>query len=247
MNKKERAVLYGLAIGDGHISCRERLNKGKYPYVSAELIVGHSPKQEDYINHKADLLHKILGGKRPKVSETKHTLKATGKTYPSRRIARTHTYFRQMHRVLYADDRKKRITGQVLSYLDEHSLALWFMDDGSINHNKNKQGEVTSLNFSICTQVDEEQADWIVEWLQTKFGIQAKKYCSKGKYDIGGATQATLTLVNTIQDYVIPSMMYKIAPAMKFVFRKSAKHPNFKVDDDIVRAVGKEKPTEVGG
>lgn len=237
MNKKDRAILYGLAIGDGHISYRNRLNKGKYPYVSAELIIGHSPKQEGYIEHKADLIHNILGGKRPKVSKTTHTLKTTGKTYPSRRIARTHTYFRQMHRVLYSEDNKKRITGQVLSYLDEHSLALWFMDDGSINHNKNNQGEITSLNFSICTQVDEEQADWIVEWLNTKFGIEAKKYKAKGKYGIGGGTQATLTLVNIIQDYVVPCLMYKVAPAMKFVFRKSAKHPNFKVDDDIVQAI----------
>lgn len=240
MNKEDRAVLYGLAIGDGHISYRNRLKDNKYSYVSAELIVGHSPKQEGYIEHKADLIHSILGGKRPKVSHTKHTLKSTGKTYPSRRIARTHKYFRQIHRVLYCKDKKKQITSQVLSYLNDHSLALWFMDDGSINHNKNKQGEVTSLNFSICTQVDEEQADLIVGWLKTDFGIEAKKYQSKGKYDIGGATQATLTLVNVIQDYVVPCMMYKLTPAMKFVFRKSAKHPNFKVDDDIVQTVRKE-------
>lgn len=239
MDKKDRAILYGLAIGDGHISYRNRLKDNKYPYEQAELIIGHSPKQQEYIEHKASLIHSILGGKRPKVSETKHTLKSTGKTYPSRRIAKTHKYFRQMHRVLYSHDRTKRITGQVLSYLDEHSLALWFMDDGSISHNKNKQGEVTSLTFSICTQLeDEEQADWIVDWLQSKFGIEAKKYMSKGKYNIGGATQATLVLVRTIQDFVIPSMFYKIAPAMKFVFRKSAKHPNFKVDDDIVQTVG---------
>jgi len=237
MNKKDRAILYGLAIGDGHISYRTRYKDGKYKYETAELIVGHSPRQEGYINHKADLLHSILGGKRPKVSHTQHTLKTTGKTYPSRRIAKTHKYFRQMHRVLYSDNNRKRITGQVLSYLDEHSLALWFMDDGTVNHNKNKQGEITSLNFSICTQVDEEQADWIVEWLNTMFGIEAKKYKTKGGYDIGGATQATLPLVSVIQDYVTPDLMYKLVPAMKFVFRKSAKHPNFKVDDDIVQAV----------
>ena len=164
MNKKDRAILYGLAIGDGHISYRTRYKDGKYKYEQAELIIGHSPRQEGYINHKADLLHSTLGGKRPKVSHTQHTLKTTGKTYPSRRIAKTHKYFRQMHKVLYSNNNKKRITGQVLSYLDDHSLALWFMDDGSINHNKNKQGEVTSLNFSICTQVDEEQADMDRDW-----------------------------------------------------------------------------------
>jgi len=246
MNKKDRAVLYGLAIGDGHISYRLRLKDGKYPYEHAELIIGHGPDQKDYLEYKANLILKVFGGNKPKISSVSHTLKATGKTYPGWRVAKTNPYFRQMHRVLYSDDKKKRITGQALSYLDANSLALWYMDDGSMNHNKNKQGEITSLNFSICTQLtDKEQADWIVEWLSTKFGIDAKTYLSKGKYDIGGATQATLSLVHTIQDHVIPSMMYKISPAMKFVFRKSAKHPNFKVDDDIVRALGKQEPKEV--
>lgn len=245
MNKKQRAILYGLAIGDGHISYRTRYKDGKYRYEQAELIVGHSPKQKEYIEYKADLIHSIFGGKRPKVSDTSHTLKATGKTYKGHRIAKTNKYFRQMHRVLYREDKKKSITGQVLSYCDANSLALWYMDDGSILANKNKRGEVTSLNFRICTQLsDPEEADFILEWLKDTFGIEAKKFLAKGKYDIGGATQATLTLVSVVQDYIHPSMSYKILPAMKFVFRKSAKHPNFKVDDDIVYSLGKSKEVE---
>jgi hypothetical protein len=244
MNKKDRAVLYGLAVGDGHISYRKRLKDGKYPYTSASIVLGHSPKQEDYLTHKVELLHSILGGKKPSVQKTNHTL-SNGETYPGRRVEKGNTYFKQMHRVLYPTDNKKCITGQVLSYMDAHSLALWYMDDGSILQNKNKQGEVTSLSFRICTQVSEEEAGWIVDWLKNQFGVEAKSFVSKGKYDIGGATQATLALVNTIADYVVPCMLYKVSPAFKFVFRKSAKHPNFTVDDDIVRALGNSKPKEV--
>jgi len=245
MDNKTRAILYGLAIGDGHISYRKRFKDGKYPYEHAELIIGHSPKQKDYIEHKADLIHKAFGGKRPKVSKTKHTLKATGKTYPSFRLVKTNPYFRQMHRVLYRENKTKKITGQVLSYCNAHSLALWFMDDGSMISNQNKNGETTSLSFRICTQfIDEDEAKFVVEWLKSTFGIEAKYFLSKGKYDIGGATQASLSLVSAIQDYILPSMFYKIAPAMKFVFRKSAKHPNFRVDDDIVQSLGKPKEVE---
>lgn len=245
MNSKDRAILYGLAVGDGHISHRTRYKDQKYKYITSELILGHGPKQLMYLEYKANLIQKVLGGSLPKISKVRHTLKATGKTYEGYRVAKTAKYFRQMHRVLYTEDKKKRITGQVLSYMDNHSLALWYMDDGSIYSNRNKAGEITSLSFRICTQVPKDEAEWIVEWLNDKFGIKAKYFLTKksGKYDIGGATQATLCLVNAIQDYVEPSMMYKIAPAFKFVFRKSAHHPNFKVDDDIVRSMG--KPIEV--
>jgi len=236
MNKKDRAILYGLAIGDGHISYRTRLKDGKYRYEQAEPIVGHGPKQKDSIEYKADLILSIFGGKRPKVAKTSHTLK-NGKTYQGFRIAKTSKYFRQMHRVLYGESRSKTLTGQVLSYWDEVSLALWYMDDGSILSNKNKNGEITSLSFRICTQfVDEDEAKFVVEWFKEKFGIEAKYFTSKGKYDIGGATQATLTLVSVVKNHIHKSMLYKIQPAFDFVFRKSAKHPNFKIekDEDIV-------------
>jgi hypothetical protein len=119
------------------------------------------------------------------------------------------------------------------------------MDDGSIISNQNKAGETTSLSFRICTQfLEEDEASFVCEWLKESFGINAKYFKSKGKYDVGGATQATLTLVSVIEEYVIPSMFYKIAPAMRFVYRKSAKHPNFKVDDDIVQSLGKPKEVE---
>ena len=49
MNIKDRAILYGLAIGDGHISYRTRLKDGKYKYEQAELIVGHGEQQKGYI------------------------------------------------------------------------------------------------------------------------------------------------------------------------------------------------------
>lgn len=236
MNRKHRAILYGLAIGDGHISYRTRYKDGKYRYEQAELRIGHGPKQRDYLEYKADLILSIFGGKRPKVSQVSHTLK-NGKTYLGYRFAKTDKYFRQMHRVLYRENRTKLITGQVLSYCDEVSLALWYMDDGTILSNKNKKGEITSLGFRICTQFsDEDEAKFVVEWLKEKFGIEAKYFKSKDKFDIGGATRATLTLVSVIKDHIHKSMLYKIQPAFDFVFRKSAKHPNFKIEtgEDIV-------------
>lgn len=239
MNRKDRAILIGLVLGDGHISYRTRYKDGKYRYEQAELVLGHSPAQRAYLEHKVELLHSIFGGNKPKVSDTKYTLKTTGKTYPGLRAAKTNPYFRLLHKEIYVD-KKKKITEELLEKCDAHTLALFYMDDGSILHNKNKAGEVTSLYFRICTQFEaQEEADVFLKWL-AGFGIEAKKFISKGKWDVGGATQATLVLALTIQEYVIPSMAYKLLPVTSFVIRKSAGHPHFKVDEDIVRAIGNE-------
>lgn len=236
MNKKDRALIYGLSIGDGHISYRTRLKDGKYRYEQAELIIGHGPKQKEYLEHKADLMHSIFGGKRPKVSEVSHTLK-NGKTYIGYRIAKTNPYLRLVHGILYKEGNKKKLTKQVLSYLNEASLAYWFMDDGSIHHNVNKQGEITSVDFRICTQCSEEEAKIIVEWMKSEFNIQIKYFKAKDRFDIGGGTQATAQFVDLIFDYLHESMLYKIKPLAKLTIRKSARHPSFKVDDDIVQSV----------
>lgn len=235
MNKIDRAILYGLAIGDGHISYRTRLKDDKYEYEQAELIIGHSIKQEEYIKYKAKLIHSIFGGKENKVSIVFHTV--NGNKYEGRRVSKTNKYFRLMHRVLYSQNNKKLITSKVLSYLNEQSIALWFMDDGSISFNKNKQGEITSLSFSICTQVCEEEAKLIVSWFKEKYDLDLKYFKSKNYYDIGGNTNTTVKFIDLIFDYLHTSMLYKIKPLAKFTIRKSAKHPYFSVDDDIVQSV----------
>lgn len=237
MNKKDRAILYGLAIGDGHISYRNRLKDGKYVYEQAELIIGHSPAQSGYIKWKAEMLQKIFGGKELKVSNVSHTLKATGKTYQGLRVAKTNPYFRQMHKVLYKEGYKK-LTKQVLSYLDEFSLAILFMDDGHIGHNTSKDGAITSLHLNICLQLSEEEADLFVEWANQKYNLSLKKVSANGRWDIGGGTQATLNLCNLIVDHIHPNLFYKFKSVAKLVIRKSARHPNYYVEgDDIVQTV----------
>ncbi len=230
MNNKDRAVLYGMAIGDGCLTHRNRLKDGKYPYSQSDLILGHGPKQKDYLEFKRQKLLSILGGN---VKMSTKTYKVAGKEYLGYQVAKTNPYFRQMHSVLYKSG-KKYISKEVLSYLDEESVALWYMDDGSIGHNKNNQGEITSLHFELHTQCNTEQeANDIRDWFNEKFNLGVRSSVHKGRYNIRGGTQATLLLCHLVEPYIVPCMMYKISPAFRFIFRKSARRPH--VDEDIVR------------
>jgi len=229
MNRKKRGILYGLALGDGHLSYRPQRGS------NCELIVGHSTKQAEYIHHKADLLLSVTGGSRANIRPTKTFLKSTGKSYRGLRFSKTHKYFNQMHRVLYPKG-KKVYTRKILDFLTEEGLALWFMDDGSMRCNRNKEGEVTSLFADITTHCSKEELEIIQEYFREEWGIDVKASKSKGAWNVRFNTKACHRLASFIWPHMIPSMEYKLRHLEDFVLRKSARHPHMDMkDDDIVQ------------
>jgi len=230
MNTEHRGILYGLVLGDGHISIRQRLGKDKhgtpkYEYTNCELVFAHSPKQKEYIEHKRELLVSVLGGAHPKISTVKSKL-SNGKTYPGLRLAKSDTYFRQMHRVIYPTG-KKVFSDTVLDYLTAHSLALWYMDDGSMRCNRNRHGAISSCFADLTTHCSEEEAVRIVRWLGEKWGIDAKVRpdAPRGVFNIGFNTRGCHQLADVIWPYIIPSMQYKFQYLEDFEARTSARDP----------------------
>jgi hypothetical protein len=256
MDVDDWGVLYGLALGDGHISSRERWKKDKhgfprYRYEAVELVIGHGPKQHEYIQHKANLIARVLGGSPPRVSEVTSNNKLVGKTYPGFRLAKTSPVFREMHGIIYTKQSGvwvKRFTPQLLDRLTAHSLGLWFMDDGSMRGNKNKNGEVTSLFAEITTQIAQrEEAELVADWFARRWGIATELRTNKAKFDIGFGTQACVDLDAVIAPFVIPCMSYKLKWRRELVLRHSIRHPHHHVilpssGDDVAPV---EKPKAV--
>ena len=87
MNNKTRAVLYGMAIGDGSISYRTRLKDGKYKYIESALTIAHGPKQKEYLEYKRDLIHSLMGG--VKINIRKNTHKIGDKEYNTYSFGKT--------------------------------------------------------------------------------------------------------------------------------------------------------------
>lgn len=235
MNKQDRAFIYGVALGDGHVRHRTRLKDGKYRYEQSELCLGHSPKQKEYLQWKNERLHSIFGGSPIKIREVFH--KIGGSVYTGYQSSKTNKYFSQVHRNLYPTG-KKVVTRKVLNFLNEESLAIWFMDDGSISANHNKLGKVTSVSLRISTQFTEEEADVVVLWMKEVFGIQTKKFLAKGKWDIGANTKESIKFASIVLPYIHPQLFYKLKNVVKLMIPKSAEHPDevSVVGDDIVQS-----------
>lgn len=206
MNRRERALLVGMSIGDGYV----KVSRQK-PYINSyrsELRIKHSRVQRPYLEYKASLLKKIFGGKCT-IVDYDVTLKSNGKTYQQSRIVKANKYFRQIKGWLYPNG-CKFISRRVLEMLNLEGLAIWYMDDGSMGCNRNKHGEISSVFTILNTQCSSEEADTIIEYFKEVHNIQSVKGVSKGAYILRFNTKESHKYIALIFPYIVPSMKYKI-------------------------------------
>lgn len=129
MDKRKKALLIGLVLGDGHLNA----NSGVC------LEIEHGECQKSYIEYKAKLISELLNCKEPKLyyRKSKNTYK----------LSKGHRYFRIIRNWLYKDN-KKRFTRKILNYLAPEAIAIWWMDDGSHGVDRNKTtGKIRSHSF----------------------------------------------------------------------------------------------------
>lgn len=214
MNKIDRGLLVGMVLGDGHLSVRNRLKDGKYKYESSEIRIVHSIKQIDYLKYKAEIIRKIFGGKFTVKTFTHLLPLVSNKKYSMCGFSKSNKYFRILKKIICSNG-KKYISRRALNMLTPHGIAIWFMDDGSITANKNKDGFISSISLSIATCCSEIEAITIQEYFYEEYGIVFKidrdKRLSEGnQYSVRANTFMAHEFVEMINRYVIPSMRYKL-------------------------------------
>jgi hypothetical protein len=213
MNREKRGILYGMSIGDGCIS-KQSTNK------NYGLTVGHSPRQEEYLTYKADLLLSTMGGKRPNINRYKSHNKSTGKEYTNLQFRKVDPYFNQIHKNLYATGLKV-ITRKCLDYLTDQGLALWFMDDGSGAICKNREGKSCGCMVRISTYCSGEEAEVIAKWFLDRYQLTCKFDVDNrsGKVSIRFGTLDSKKFAEIVSPYIIPSMKYKIEDILSYTPR----------------------------
>jgi hypothetical protein len=199
VDKETRGILVGMTVGDGYLmsvlqpDCRLR---------QVSLRIKHGIKQLAYIEHKADLLHSCLGGKRPKVSFVENN------GYPGVVIQKQNNYFRILRNSLYLNG-KKTLSTKILDRVTPHGLALWWMDDGCLSMKK-RDGKIHAREGFLNTYTDFDETRIVCQWLFERFHIYAKPVFDRTAYRVRLNTQSLLTLIPLIKPYIIPSMCYKV-------------------------------------
>lgn len=196
-------VLFGSLLGDGCIT----LNKG---YANPRFSFRHSYKQKDYFYWKAGLLRSI--------SSEKSTWKQKGKTsdlsgtssIKLRYQSKASPDLLKLYK-LATKNNKKFIRRKLLNLLTPRSLAIWWMDDGSIISNGRK-GVLCTDSFSL------KEVSIIQKYLKTVWDLGTKLSYSSST-NVGGkryirlyirSTEELKKFLRIVLPYVeVKEMLYK--------------------------------------
>ena len=90
MDRKKKALLIGLVLGDGHLN----------PRSGVCLEITHSVKQKSYIENKAKLIAKLLNCKIPNLYHRKDN------KHDEYKLSKGHRYFRILYKWIYPNGKK---------------------------------------------------------------------------------------------------------------------------------------------
>lgn len=199
LSDTELQVIYGSMFGDG------TLIKTASGY---RLSFCHSEAQLDYLIWKGSLLPNLFLAYPSRYENTFH--KTATVQYHLHSIH--HPQLEEIHNLFYKDGRKT-LTRDLLDLFSPLAFAIWYMDDGSYNTNKN------SMQATWCTDslsMDENQL--MIDWFKEKHDIEIKLQFCKSIGTFGGNETYRLrinrTQVDTFFDLIRPfihsTMLYKL-------------------------------------
>ena len=181
LNDDQYQVVLGSFLGDGGLSSHKR---GRY-----RLRVTHGIKQSKYCAWKADIF-----GSPTSFLEKNGYAQTPAVRFCSKSFGLKHELPKS----------KTDCPQWVLDEMDARALAIWFMDDGSVNKDQ------SAACISTCS-FDEDSQKRIVETLKHKFDIDARYSIAKKNYfSIYLAKKGYLRLCEIIQPYIHKNLAYKV-------------------------------------
>jgi len=157
LTKIQRSLIVGKLLGDGHL---ETQNNGK----TYRLKIEHSEKQIDYV----EWMFKIL---KPLVKTDIQTkINSKSVRFQTLSFGELRFYGQQFYK-----DGRKVIPKLFSKLIDELSLAIWFMDDGSKKSSKHNTYIIHSLGYT------KKELRQVCEVLDRKFNLKFNLYKQKNK------------------------------------------------------------------
>ncbi len=217
ITQRQRAVVRGAALGDGHIGLTGS-------QMRARLSIRHGVAQKEYLGYKVRLLGD-LARNLPQYHDGAGTYSKTG-TYRAATLSRPE--IAQIHRELYSEDGRKRITRSLLDKLNELELALWYLDDGSLITARpryvRRDGSVAVYPHSRSTlgmySFTGEEAQMVCAWHQERWGIESRVSLTAKGPVIWLTLAGTARLHQLIAPHVPPCMEYKLLPQYRGKFQE---------------------------
>jgi hypothetical protein len=217
-NKESRNLMIAILLGDGSISATNGFR------------MTHCEKQKDYLVWKIKQLNNYgikNCGLKSYISTKGYKV---GEEYWYTRL-NTIMFTKVLRRVFYKP--KKVIANRkMLNRLNALGLAIWYMDDGHINHRK-IAGRVCGFYIKIAICLPKTETQIIIDYFKEVWNVSFYMFSEgKGTYSICCGTQEGIKFIDVIKPYVnqVPSMRYKISYNLK----------------DRIKSISSSKKSEMG-
>jgi len=188
LNEDQLQVVYGSYLGDGNITITK---KNRYM-----LRFTHGEKQKEYCEWKANMFG---------IEELTYIEK---NGYSQKPAYNFQTKIFDLEDEIPKDT--KNVPDWLLDKLDERGIAIWYMDDGSIDKHKLKDGSISNYISIHSNNFDYEIQEKFVKKFN-HYGIDCTISKTKGKYYyLRFNKENTIKLLELISPYIHGSIDYKI-------------------------------------
>ena len=204
--KTKIKYIAAFTYGDGYIGYH-----GKNCRFQANNIIDN----KDYIEWRASILENITRVTMTTNRDDRENRRTIIKTFTM-----THPIYTRVHSRFYLNGTKV-IDPHYLKLLDWETMAIWYMDDGSLRVIKQDYKEnyyeylVPTLSTNCFTYGDQELIKKAVkERLGVEFNINkhSKNKAGEQTYLMALQRSSADKFLENVSPYILPSFMYKISP-----------------------------------
>lgn len=193
LTKQQRAIVVGLMLGDGHL---ETQNHGRTYRLKIEQSFGHK-EYVDWLYSHFDNLVQTPPRERQQIRAGKVNQKYSFNTLSL-------NCFSFYGDLFYKNGRKvvPKIIGQLVTPL---SLAVWFMDDGSIKSAHHQAKILNTQGFDELGIIELQQM------LAEKFEVDVTQRKQKDGTQLYIPSAEIRRFISLVERYIVPSMRYKLS------------------------------------
>ncbi|MCX6810625.1 MAG: hypothetical protein NTY30_02740 [Candidatus Berkelbacteria bacterium] len=193
LSKFQREVIVGMILGDGHLETNND--------ITYRLKIEHSIKQREYTYWLYKCLESWV------LKEPCEKRKAVfGKVFTNIWFNTvSHVALRYYGKAFYKD-KIKTIPINIAKLLTPVSMAVWFMDDGSIKSKFHKTLLINTQSFP------KDKLEFLQKAIFQKFQINSNLRKQKEGFQLEFRGQDATRLAEIIEPYLVASMNYKIDP-----------------------------------
>lgn len=157
-SQRQKEIVFGTLLGDGYL----RPTNGNSKNCSYALSCCHGEKQLEYLKWKFSEFSNFVTTRDFKINTRQ--FKGNAPTYAFSTVS--HPFLNEAHAICYWNNGKKDISQQWLEQLTPLSIAVWYMDDGSLNKRYH--------TIVLCTNSFSHTGQLLaIDYFQMRYGINA--------------------------------------------------------------------------